>query len=355
MNNPAWLIAGHCIVSEAADIGFDTSLFALRASSNDCAMNVEALKAAVGSGRQLETPSASSGRLKIAVGVATAGRREILGVALDLIARQSRPPDILVVCPAAADDLEAGLIEQFPFPTVVRIGKRGLTAQRNNILSAARDADIIVFFDDDYFPRLDYLEEVERIFLGNADVVALTGRPIQDGASGPGVGAENALGLIATDVQVPAARALASTYGTYGCNMSFRMEPIRQHGVVFDENLPLYGWQEDIDFSRQLAPFGRIVDANVLRGVHLGAKGGRTSGARFGYSQIANPVYLIRKGTMSLGFAAPLMWRNVLANAGNSVRPEPWIDRRGRLWGNLLALWDLVTGRISPHRILELT
>jgi glycosyltransferase involved in cell wall biosynthesis len=289
------------------------------------------------------------------VGIATAGRKAILSVALDLLARQSRPPDILVVCPAAAEDLDAGSVEHLPFSTVVRIGKRGLTAQRNTILSAARDADVIVFFDDDFFPQLNYLEEVERLFLRHADVVALTGRPMQDGANGPGVEAESALRLIAADVARPTAEVLAPTYGTYGCNMSFRMGPIRQHGLLFDENLPLYGWQEDIDFSRQLAPFGRIVDANVLRGVHLGTKGGRTSGARFGYSQVANPVYLIRKGTMSVGFAAPLMWRNVLANAGRSFRPEPWIDRRGRLWGNWLALWDLVTRRMSPHRILELT
>jgi len=279
----------------------------------------------------------------------------VLSVALDLLARQSRPPDVLVVCPAAAEDIEPGLVDRLPFPTVVRIGKRGLTAQRNTILAVAGDPDVIVFFDDDYFPQLNYLEQVERLFLGHADVIALTGRPMQDGANGPGVDAEIALRLISADVTTPATPVLAPTYGTYGCNMSFRMEPIRRHGVLFDENLPLYGWQEDIDFSRQLAPFGRIVDANVLRGVHLGTKGGRTSGVRFGYSQIANPVYLIRKGTMSVGFAAALMWRNLLANAGKSFRPEPWIDRRGRLWGNWLALWDLVTRRMSPQRILDLT
>ena len=317
-------------------------------------MNGLALKAAIGSGSDLGSSPPSSGKLRIAVGIATAGRQAILSVALDLLARQSRPPDILVVCPAAAEDLDAGLLARLPCSTVVRIGKRGLTAQRNTILSAARDADVIVFFDDDFFPQLNYLEEVERLFLGHADVVALTGRPMQDGANGPGVEAEIALRLIAADVSTPTAVVLAPTYGTYGCNMSFRMGPIRQHGVQFDENLPLYGWQEDIDFSRQLARFGRIVDANVLRGVHLGTKGGRTSGARFGYSQVANPVYLVRKGTMSVGFAAPLMWRNVLANAGRSFRPEPWIDRRGRLWGNWLALWDLVTRRMSPHRILDL-
>ena len=37
--------------------------------------------------------------------------------------------------------------------------------------------------------------------------------------------------------------------------------------------------------------------ANVLRGVHLGNKRGRVSGLRFGYSQIANPIYLLQKGT----------------------------------------------------------
>jgi GT2 family glycosyltransferase len=317
-------------------------------------MDGQELKAAGGSGIQLQDATTSNGTLRIAVGIATAGRKAILSAALDLLARQTRRPEILVLCPAAAADLDSDVVERLPFTTVIRSGKRGSAAQRNVILSAVGDADVIVFFDDDYFPQLNYLEEVERIFLGHTDVVAMTGRPLQDGANGPGVEAETALRLIATDVSAPT-ELLASTYGTYGCNMSFRMEPIRRHGVLFDENLPLYGWQEDIDFSRQLAPFGRIVDANVLRGVHLGAKGGRTSGARFGYSQIANPVYLIRKGTMSFGFAAPLMWRNVLANAGKSFRPEPWIDRRGRLWGNWLALWDLVTRRISPQRILDLT
>jgi hypothetical protein len=49
-----------------------------------------------------------------------------------------------------------------------------------------------------------------------------------------------------------------------------------------------------------------------------------------------------------------MMLRNCLANLGKSLRPEPWVDRRGRLRGNLLALRDLATGRLSPERILEL-
>ncbi|AZO77314.1 hypothetical protein B5U98_17255 [Bosea sp. Tri-39] len=38
--------------------------------------------------------------------------------------------------------------------------------------------------------------------------------------------------------------------------------------------------------------------STALRGVHRAVKRGRTSGLRVGYSQIANTVYLARKGTM---------------------------------------------------------
>jgi hypothetical protein len=136
--------------------------------------------------------------------------------------------------------------------------------------------------------------------------------------------------------------------------MSFRLEPIRRSNLQFDEQLPLYAWQEDIDFSMRLQPHGRIVKSEALRGVHLGIKAGRTSGVRLGYSQIANPIYLLRKGTMSWKHARKLMGRNVLANLARSLRPEPWVDRKGRLKGNLLAFLDLAVGRISPQRILQL-
>jgi hypothetical protein len=41
-------------------------------------------------------------------------------------------------------------------------------------------------------------------------------------------------------------------------------------------------------------------------------------------------------------------------NLVRSVWPEPYIDRRGRLRGNILALRDLVRGGMIPERILEL-
>jgi GT2 family glycosyltransferase len=122
----------------------------------------------------------------------------------------------------------------------------------------------------------------------------------------------------------------------------------------FDDRLPLYGWLEDVDFSRQIARRGRIVKLTAAQGVHLGIKQGRQSGIRLGYSQIANPIYLSRKGTCSRARALRLMSRNIAANCIRSLKPEPYIDRLGRATGNLRAFRDLLTGRLAPERILEL-
>ena len=81
---------------------------------------------------------------------------------------------------------------------------------------------------------------------------------------------------------------------------------------------------------------------------------GRTSWVRFGYSQVANTVYLARKGTMRRARAWRLSVPPVVANLVFSLLPQSLIDRRGRLKGNLLALWDLARGRLDPRRILSL-
>jgi hypothetical protein len=41
-------------------------------------------------------------------------------------------------------------------------------------------------------------------------------------------------------------------------------------------------------------------------------------------------------------------------NIVHAPRPEPYVDRRGRLRGNLLALADLLRARMAPERVLDL-
>jgi GT2 family glycosyltransferase len=140
--------------------------------------------------------------------------------------------------------------------------------------------------------------------------------------------------------------------GAYGCNMSVRVSAVGK--LRFDERLPLYGWLEDIDFTSQLRRSGRVVELRHMLGVHLGVKSGRVSGQRLGYSQVMNPIYLVRKGTVPFSFAMDLLVRNVIANLIRSLWPEAHVDRWGRLKGNSMAAWHAMLGRIEPEYILKI-
>lgn len=291
--------------------------------------------------------NSSPSHLRIAVGIVTSGRPSIVPEVIAELTRQVRPPDRLLVCYASPDDIAAvapGSAELVP-------SSPGIAAQRNRVVELVDDCDIIVFFDDDFLPAPRWLRQAETLFAAQGDVVVMTGAVIADGIKGPGITPETARALLLRD---RGGAGIATVGNGYGCNMALRLAPMRQHRLLFDERLPLYGWYEDVDLTRRLGAFGRIVRDNTARGVHLGVKIGRVTGTRTGYSQIANPIYLAGKGSCPPFFALCSIARNVAANLGRSIRPEPWVDRRGRLVGNCLALADLVRGRLSPERILEL-
>lgn len=290
--------------------------------------------------------------LKIAIAIATAGRRHLVAETVGYLAAQSRMADELIVCPAKEEDFDALCLRTYPGKARVCRGPVGLPAQRNVLLDAT-DADIVIFFDDDFLPAHDYVAEVERLFAAHPGVVVMTGKLLADGILGPGLVHKEGLRLLEQAGPNVEHQLLRSTYNGYGCNMAVRMKTVHDHGVRFDERLPLYAWLEDVDFSRQLASHGDIVQVARLRGVHLGTKGsGRSPGMRLGYSQVANPVYLARKGTMHWPLALKHLGKNMLANCMRSFSPEPWVDRRGRLLGNMRAIKDLVCGKLSPERAL---
>lgn len=289
-------------------------------------------------------------RLRIAVGIATIGRPQLLRAVIEELARQTRRADRIIVSAPAADDVE-GISSDATIEVV--LGPRGLTRQRNAIIERLDDFDIVQFFDDDFLPAPTYLAEVERGFAAEPDVAMVTGSVIADGIIGPGFGIDEARRKLAACIEGNR-RTIEPVANGYGCNMAVRLAAVRAMQCRFDERLPLYGWLEDIDFSRQLARQGRIVKLSAAQGVHLGVKQGRQSGVRLGYSQIANPIYLSRKGTCPWPRALRMMSRNIAMNLARSLNPEPYVDRPGRVAGNLRAIRDLVTGRLDPERILEL-
>jgi hypothetical protein len=291
--------------------------------------------------------------VKIAVGIATAGRPGLLEVVIRQLSSQTRHADLVIACAPSLDDIGTPDLAG----VYLLIGPRGLTQQRNAILDRASDFDVIVFFDDDFLPESSYLEVIERVLTMHPDIVMVTGCVVADGIIGPGLAVDEARRRLAMlqPVEVDSkALEMDPVPNGYGCNMAVRMDAVAAGSCRFDERLPLYGWLEDVDFSGQLARVGRIVKVRGARGIHLGVKRGRQSGIRLGYSQIANPIYLLRKGTCPWPLALRLMSRNISANFARSIKPEPYIDRRGRLVGNCRAFLDCIEGRLIPERILEL-
>ncbi|MBB3350857.1 GT2 family glycosyltransferase [Rhizobium sp. BK049] len=287
--------------------------------------------------------------LRIAIGIASAGRPSILLETIEYLAGLPDQPQRLIVCVPGIDDA-AGLADRLDVEVIV--GNRGLTSQRNSIIrAAAADTDVLIFLDDDFIPAATFLSRMGAVFATKPEVAIASGEVLADGVLDGGLEMSQALQVLHTAGE--GSERVTDVYNAYGCNMAVRLAPVLEHALTFDEQLPLYGWLEDVDFSRSIARYGRSVRVEGARGVHLGVRSGRQPGRRLGYSQVANPIYLIRKGTMSKTRAITQIGRNILANALGIVFNDPLVDRWGRLNGNLLAIADLLAGRSAPSRILE--
>ena len=290
-------------------------------------------------------------RLSLAVIIATAGRKELVARLLSYIAGLPSLPDEIILAVADRSHLPEGSWPSLRVSVVV--GDLGSSAQRNAALDDALGRfDVLTFLDDDFIPADDYLEGVRRAFADHPGWAVVMGNVVRDGVKIGGIDWDEGVRALRASESEPRTGKVVDHIGAYGCNMSVRSSMVG--ALRFDERLVLYGWQEDIDFTSQLRQRGRVVCLHDLRGVHLGYRTGRVSGKRFGYSQVANPVYLVRKGTVPATFAYRLMLRNLAANLVRSLRPEPFVDRRGRLSGNLIALRHVATGRVEPEFILKI-
>jgi GT2 family glycosyltransferase len=288
--------------------------------------------------------------MRVGVVIATKGRPQLAARVVDELTQQTIPPNGIVI--AVSDVADAPRVSG---TNVTIINSRpGLTAQRNSGLQALDDAtDIVVFFDDDFVPSRYWIENLCALFASAADIVGATGHVLADGSKTAGPSWDEAAQLVErADRATKRPASPVKDVLPCGCNMAFRRAAMGD--LRFDERLVLYGWQEDTDFGARIARRGRCVYSDALWGVHLGTKSGRIPGYRLGYSQMVNPRYLVAKGTMRPRQALNLAGRNLAANAIRTFHPEPYIDRLGRLRGNLIGLWDIATGRWRPERAAEL-
>lgn len=290
-------------------------------------------------------------RLRIHVIVPTYGRAGTVCKLARHLDKQSRPPDGILIIGTCDEDV-AGVADANPNATVI-IAPRGSCRQRNTGIALIREeSDVVIFFDDDFVPANDYVEAVEALLLADPEIAGLTGALVDDGIMHDPIPFEHAVRRLEVENERPSQAERLPRKSLYGCNMVIRLEALGE--LRFDENLPLYGWMEDVDLTYQLGQRGKLIWAPETTGIHLGVRAGRQPGKRLGYSQIANIVYLYRKGTMQPDIGWRQLLMNLAANLVRSIAPEPHVDRRGRLMGNLLAIADLLRGRLDPRRITSL-
>ncbi|WP_088279089.1 glycosyltransferase family 2 protein [Ideonella sp. A 288] len=304
--------------------------------------------------------------MKLYIVIATRGRPELATALCRQLQRQVLAADRIVVAGTQESDVAPvrDVDGRAGTPVDVMVCPApGSCAQRNSALDHLRSVRqtqgetgryAVAFLDDDFWPGPTWLRACRDALLARPDAMGLTGRLLGDGAHLPA-------GLTTADAddlldgrRPPIPHWHGSTEPgevacAYGCNMVFIDTVCERYR--FDENLPLYGWQEDLDLSTLARRHGPLLYEPGCIGVHLGVKSGRTSGLRFGYSQIANPLYLIRKGTMERRRALRFVLRHLLSNSVRGLRHHPLVDYRGRLRGNLMAMRDLVAGRCHPRRI----
>ncbi len=288
--------------------------------------------------------------MRISVVVASVGRAEEVRQLLDALGRQTKAAESIVLSVVERDDVPTDL----PRGVIVIMGSPGLPVQRNRGLDLVlAESEIIVFYDDDFLPAQDSLQSISDFFFAHPHVVGATGLVLADGINSWGLSYQEAHDIIAVYEANPKPPLINENFlCAYGCNMAFRCEAIGSKR--FDEALPRYAWQEDMDFGGQLSKVGKVIRTNAFAGVHRGVKKGRGQGVDLGFSQIINPVYLIRKGTMTPRKALTLMSRNFIANHTKVFWPEPYVDRLGRLRGNWIGILHLLRGKIDPMALPSL-
>jgi GT2 family glycosyltransferase len=288
----------------------------------------------------------------IAVIIATKGRLGILAETLESIWRQTQAVEVYVAVASVADA---------PVDDRVRVvlSASGSSVQRNAaIRRISPEVKYVAFFDDDVELHRSYLDNAIAFLEGNSGVVAVSGNMIADGYTSR----EQARKIIEADrtwMDEPWLRDRGPHHLLYGCNMVVRSGALRK--TMFDENLPGFAYNEDYDLSIRLKKFGGVGRLNNCVGVHLQVLTGRVCGRVFGYAFIANNWYLLQKGVchvpapwsyvrFALIIVLKRMYNNLRSALSGQLERDPW----GQLNGNLIALSDILRGRCSPMRIMDI-
>lgn len=291
--------------------------------------------------------------------IATVGRREIVEQTIASLALRKTVPSEVIVVGATQNDLPA-LGNSVPFQVRTLLAPvKGSAIQRNlGIRHLSSSIEFVTFLDDDMEVHNDYCAEVENVFRSAQSVAGFSGCIMANGNIDRAAARQ-----LLNGHQIPVDMPVFGFYrnhwpGFYGCAMNVRRRWLDVE--QFDERLPLYAIGEDCEMGFRLSRHGSVGGSARCPVVHLATRTGRISEVGVGYAQIVNYLYFAKKG---VGFPRAATYydkliRLPLVNLFFSLFPRlekrRAIDRKGRFRGNLLALRDVVRGRIDPMNLLRI-
>jgi glycosyltransferase involved in cell wall biosynthesis len=290
--------------------------------------------------------------LNTTVVICSANRPEVLAETVDSVLRGQSVPPVEIIVSVFNQRHVTEKTRAHPAVRVVLSAIQGTCVQRN-VAAKLVATPYTLFLDDDVELASNFIESMEHLLDEEKSAVAATGVLVADGARGD------------TGLERGVAKSCAASYvrerenydHKEGQNLFVRTAIFER--VLFDENLPLYGWLEDLDFATNCLRYGRIIMNTETCFAHLATPSGRTSGLRFGYSQIVNPFYLWRKnGKPGLTRVIFRHWLVYLAyNCRRTLVtvPSDRSDRSGRFRGNIIALCHVLVGRVDPSYIVQLS
>lgn len=306
--------------------------------------------------------------MKLSVVICSVKRSSVLHETVLSVMKNSVLPTRLLLCVVEESDVlqETRDLDRLE---VIFCPNTGLTVQRNYAISRCElsEDSVICFLDDDVELHPDYFMTLIRLFEQRKDLVGVSAHALING----NVGRDQATELLKKVSCRPANEISVRTKGklwpAHGCNMAFRSTLFDKE--LFDEDLPLYSFAEDLDISIRAARHGIVgkIDEGLPL-VHLEVKVGRVSEFRRGYSMVANNLHFLKKGISDrgvlLGYLRLLLViivKESLVDFAKGV--GEWatqsrngdFDYWGRIKGRIVATFDIPLGKCHPSRILELS
>ena len=288
--------------------------------------------------------------------ITSANRPEILHDTVASLARQSHPPDRIILILNTPSDLSKELdpADSKDERLIVRYHQSGNSAKRNlGATLTYPSSEILLFLDDDVELHPEYARYLCCYFSDHEETVAVTGRVIED----RWMKREEAVEILAnTPIPQESFRSHGKHWVLHGCNMAIRRGSFLRN--QFDENLPLYSWGEDYEISIRLAREGLVGRLSTPLCIHLKAPAGRLDRRHLVWAMIANNYYFLQKGSIHTSrrrgylrfFYCTL--RLIAQNLILDLKTQKSLFSGTR--GGLLALRDLISGRLHPLRLKEI-